>query len=138
MESFRCDSHLCIDTKSVAPDRKSVSSEVTNDVTRRNFKLPRIEFKKFDGNIRDWLSFWSQFRKEHEDSNIDLEDKIAYLIQATVPGSRARQLVESFPAMGENYDNIVSGLKFRFGREDLQIEVYIRELLKLILNNCDV
>ncbi|KAJ8951485.1 hypothetical protein NQ318_000180, partial [Aromia moschata] len=132
---FRCDSHLCIDSKSVAPDRKSVSSEVTNGVTRRNFKLPRIEFKKFDGNIRDWLSFWSQFRKVDEDSNIDLEDKIAYLIQATVPGSRARQLVESFPAMGENYDKIVSGLKSRFGREDLQIEVYIRELLKLILNN---
>ncbi|KAJ8962359.1 hypothetical protein NQ318_018342 [Aromia moschata] len=132
---FRCDSHLCIDSKSVAPDRKSVSSEVTNGVTRRNFKLPRIEFKKFDGNIRDWLSFWSQFRKVDEDSNIDLEDKIAYLIQATVPGSRARQLVESFPAMGENYDKIVNGLKSRFGREDLQIEVYIRELLKLILNN---
>ena len=102
---------------------------------RRKFKLPTIEFKKFDGNIRDWLSFWSQFKKIHEDPNIDDSDKIEYLVQATVPNSRARRLVESFPTMGENYNKIIEGLKSRFGREDLQIEVYVRQLLNLILKN---
>ncbi|KAJ8918883.1 hypothetical protein NQ315_011175, partial [Exocentrus adspersus] len=102
---------------------------------KRKFKLPKIEFKRFSGDIKDWLSFWAQFKKIHVDEEIDNHDKIEYLIQATVEGSRARQLVESYPAMGENYDKIVESMQSRFGREDLQIEVYVRELLKLILNN---
>ncbi|KAJ8916390.1 hypothetical protein NQ315_014600 [Exocentrus adspersus] len=102
---------------------------------RSKFKLPVIEFKKFDGNIRDWLSFWAQFSKIHEDPDIDEADKIEYLIQATVSNSRARQLVESYPVVKENYNKIVEALKSRFGRDDIQIEVYVRELLKLIIGN---
>ncbi|KAJ8980827.1 hypothetical protein NQ317_018407 [Molorchus minor] len=102
---------------------------------RRKFKLPTLEFKKFDGNIKEWLPFWSQFQKVHEDPDIDLNDKVEYLIQAMVPGSRARQLVDSFPATGSNYSKMIDCLLSRFGREDLQIEVYVRELLKLVINN---
>ncbi|KAJ8912021.1 hypothetical protein NQ315_003558 [Exocentrus adspersus] len=94
-----------------------------------------MEFKKIDGNIRDWLSFWAQFSKIHEDPDIDEADKIEYLIQATVSNSRARQLVESYPVVKENYNKIVEALKSRFGRDDIQIEVYVRELLKLIIGN---
>lgn len=65
----------------------------------RKFRLPPIEFKYYDGNIKDWLSFWAQFKKVHDDLDIDEYDKIECLIQATVPNSRDRQLVESFPCM---------------------------------------
>lgn len=102
---------------------------------KRKFLLPQIQFKQFDGNIRDWLAFWSQFQKIHNDTEIEYCDKIEYLLQATVPGSRARQIVESFPVLGQNYPEIIECLKARFGREDLQIEVYVRELLKLVLHN---
>ena len=63
------------------------SKEVTG---KRKFKLPNIEFKHYDGNIKDWLPFWAQFKKIHEDREIDDNDKIEYLVQATVQGSRAR------------------------------------------------
>ncbi|KAJ8962702.1 hypothetical protein NQ318_001099 [Aromia moschata] len=107
-----------------------------NETTgKRKFKLPPLEFKHYDGSIKDWLAFWSQFKKIHEDESIDDHDKIEYLIQATVAGSKARQLVESYPAMSENYQKIISSMLSRFGREDLQIEVYVREVLKLILTN---
>lgn len=111
------------------------ASSIAAITGKRKFKLPVIQFKKFDGNIKDWLSFWAQFKKIHEDIEMDPADKIEYLIQSTVPGSRARRVVESFPAIGVNYVQIVDSLRSRFGREDLQIEVYVRELLKLILNN---
>lgn len=116
---------------------QSVQSE-GNSVSgtgRRKFRLPVLELKKFDGNIRDWLPFWSQFEKLHNDPDIDLSDKVEYLIQATVPNSKARQLVESFPATGANYVNIIEAFRARFGREDLLIELYVRELLKLIISN---
>ncbi|KAJ8914983.1 hypothetical protein NQ315_002507 [Exocentrus adspersus] len=81
--------------------------------------------------------------KDHDDVDIDPSDKIAYLSQATVPSSRARRIVDSFPPVPENYKKIVDCLCSRFGREDLQIEVYVRELLRLVLNrassgNCSV
>ncbi|XP_050315273.1 uncharacterized protein LOC126749610, partial [Anthonomus grandis grandis] len=116
------------------PDRSEHDYDIRY-LGKRKFKLPTIQFKQFDGNIRDWLSFWTQFKKVDEDPDIDAADKVEYLIQATVPNSRARNLVNSFPATGENYSKIVDSLKSRFGREDIQVEVYVRELLKLVLNN---
>ncbi|GBL82418.1 hypothetical protein AVEN_252560-1 [Araneus ventricosus] len=36
----------------------------TKDLSeKRKFNLPKIELKKFDGNAKDYLTFWSQFRK---------------------------------------------------------------------------
>jgi len=101
----------------------------------RKFKLPVIEFRKFSGNVRDWLSFWAQFNKIHTDENIDDEDKFQYLLQATVTGSRARAVVESFPPTKENYCKVIESLRSRFGREEMLVEVYVRELLTIVLNN---
>lgn len=74
-----------------------------NHTGMRKFGLPRIAFKHYDGSIKHSLAFWAQFKKVYQGESIDSHDKIEYLIQATLPGSRARQLIESYPAMSENY-----------------------------------
>lgn len=102
---------------------------------RKTFKLPKIELIKFGGEVRDWLQFWSLFKKIHDDPDIAKEDKFQYLLQAMVPASRAVELVKSYPPTGENYAKVITSLKNRFGRDDLQIEVYVRELLQLVLKN---
>ncbi|GBN46180.1 hypothetical protein AVEN_237442-1 [Araneus ventricosus] len=51
--------------------------------------------------------------------------------------SRAREVIESFPPTGDNYPKAIDCLKTRFGRNDLQVEVYVRELLKLVLKNAN-
>ena len=56
-------------------------------------------------------------------------------MQATVEFSRAREAIESYPPTAENYPKAIDCLKARFGRKDLLIEVYVRELLKLVLRN---
>ena len=38
----------------------STSSCCTQSCTKLQLKYPQIEFRKFGGDIRDWLSFWSQ------------------------------------------------------------------------------
>jgi hypothetical protein len=68
------------------------------------------------------LPFWNQFQKIDQDE-ISPDDKFQYLVQATVAGSRAREVVESFPLTSENYSKAVDSLKMRFGREDLLVEV---------------
>ncbi|KAK2575202.1 hypothetical protein KPH14_012610 [Odynerus spinipes] len=77
----------------------------------------------------------SLFKKIHDDQNIAEEDKLQYLLQATVPGFRAEELVKSYPPTGDNYAKVIASLRNRYGREDLQIEVYVRELLQLVLQN---
>ena len=42
-------------------------------------------------------------------------------------------MVESFPPIGSNYSKAMECLKARFGREELLVEFYVRELLKLTL-----
>ncbi|GBM93774.1 hypothetical protein AVEN_252742-1 [Araneus ventricosus] len=52
-----------------------------------------------------------------------------------LPGTRARELMESYPLTSDNYQKAVSALKDRFGEKELLTEIYIRELLKLIMSN---
>ncbi|GBL90312.1 hypothetical protein AVEN_130403-1 [Araneus ventricosus] len=101
---------------------------------KKKFHLPKLEFRQFSGNVEDWVPFWSQFEHIHKDSHIALENKFQYLVQATVSGSRTREVVESFPPTGANYEKAIESLKARFDKEDLLVGVYVRELLKLIIS----
>ncbi|GFT79624.1 pro-Pol polyprotein [Nephila pilipes] len=49
--------------------------------------------------------------------------------------SEARELVESFPITNENYPLAIESLTERYGRKELLIDFYVRELLRLVLNN---
>ncbi|XP_036146773.1 uncharacterized protein LOC118646931 [Monomorium pharaonis] len=98
-------------------------------------KLPKIELKRYDGDIKEWLRFWSQFKKIHENATIDKETKFQYFLQTVVPDSRAAELIGSFPPTDENYDKAIAAMKNRFGRDEMLVEVYVRELLKLVLQN---
>ena len=71
------------------------------NVTKRKFKLPTIEFKKFGGDVKDWLTFWGQFKKIYGNPDIDEANKFHYLLQATTPNPRARKVMESFSPRSE-------------------------------------
>ncbi|GFT84219.1 uncharacterized protein NPIL_548461 [Nephila pilipes] len=75
---------------------------------------PKINLPTFDGNIKNWLCFWGQF-------------------QAMEKGSSADELIKSFPPGSENYEKIVKQLQLRYGREELLVEVCIRDLLSIVL-----
>ncbi|KAL4707841.1 hypothetical protein ACJJTC_001787 [Scirpophaga incertulas] len=127
---FQSNVDVASDVASMASHMNTASSDKS---AQKRFTLPKIELRKFDGEIGNWISFWGQFSKIHNDADIDDSDKYQYLVQATVQGSKARELVESFPTYGKNYHKAIEQLKDRFAREDLLIENYIRGLLQLIL-----
>lgn len=114
---------------------ESANSEIHSLRTKMKLNLPKIELKRFSGEIKEWLGFWSQFKRIHDDVEMDEEDKFQYLIQSTVSGSRAREIVDSFPPTAKNYGKVIDTLKERFGREELLTEYYVRELLVLVVNN---
>lgn len=120
-------------------DSVNVDTTTVQQVTRfaehqrRKFRLLEIEFEKFNGDLKNWLYFWTLFKKIDVDQDIAEEDKFQYLIQATLEGSRAREFVNSFPPTKGNYKKAIEGLKARFAQEDMLVEVYVRELLVLVL-----
>ncbi|GFT20349.1 uncharacterized protein TNCV_1009461 [Trichonephila clavipes] len=116
-------------------DLKIRETVVATETEKRSFKLPKIELKKFSGGAKDFLAFWSQFQKIHNDKSIAEEDKMQYLLQSVEPKSKAERLVLSFPATAENYPKAIDQLKERFGREDLLVQIYVRELLNLVMKN---
>ena len=50
-----------------------------NEITNRNYKLPTIQWIKFDGEISNWIKFWGQFSKVDGDETLGDEDKYQYL-----------------------------------------------------------
>lgn len=115
-------------------DYDSAKSQEGTSKTKK-YKLPKIELKKFGGDIKEWLAFWSQFEKIHKDEEIADEDKFHYLRQSTEEHSKAREVVDSFPMTAANYQKVILHMKNRFGNKDMLVEVYVRELLKLVLMN---
>ncbi|GFX40613.1 putative RNA-directed DNA polymerase from transposon X-element [Trichonephila clavipes] len=110
-------------------------SEENNSVQKRKFKLPKLELRKFSGEPKDYLAFWSQFEKIHMDATIAEEDKFQYLLQCLVPGSKAARLVSSFPPTKNNYLKAITQLKERFGRDELLVQIYVRDLLSIVMKN---
>ncbi|GBM06876.1 hypothetical protein AVEN_147821-1 [Araneus ventricosus] len=73
----------------------------------------------------------SHYMKIHEGEKMPSEDTFQYLIQAIISGTRAASLIESFPPTVQNCPKVIELLKERFSREDLLVQVYVRELLKM-------
>lgn len=58
--------------KELKDDRlSSVASSLSR---KRQVKLPKIELKKFSGKVLDWLDWWAQFSKIHEDEELHVTD----------------------------------------------------------------
>jgi len=117
-----------------SPSRRSYSALAMTQESMRTLKLSKIELRKFGGDIKDWLPFWGTFKKIHVNPELAKEDKFHYLVQSMETGSRACEVVSSFPPTAENYEKAIQSLESRFGKKDLLIEFYVRELLKLVLN----
>ncbi|GFS51790.1 uncharacterized protein TNCV_321691, partial [Trichonephila clavipes] len=111
-------------------DLKVRETVVPTETEKRSFKLPKIELKKFSGEAKDFWPSGVRFQKIHNDKSIAEEDKMQYLLQSMEPKSKAERLVLNFPATAENYPKAIDQLKERFGREDLLVQIYVRELFK--------
>ncbi|GIY20652.1 reverse transcriptase [Caerostris darwini] len=118
--------------------QNETSSVVSNKCTPDNLQLPKLRLKEYDLMPRSWVAFWGQFCRIDEDESIRLEDKFQYLLSSLKTNTKARDIVESYPPSKENYSKVIEHLKSRFGRKDLLIEVYIRDLLALVNSKTNI
>ncbi|KAL4717748.1 hypothetical protein ACJJTC_000897 [Scirpophaga incertulas] len=66
--------------------------------------------------------------------NFKRSDKFQYLIQFMTPDTEVKSFVDSFLPSGQCYAQCITELKSTFARDDLLIQMYVRELLGLILH----
>ncbi|GBM23227.1 hypothetical protein AVEN_159901-1 [Araneus ventricosus] len=74
------------------------------ETSNAKFTLPKLQFRQFSDDLKNWLTFWSQFEHIEKDDDIGLENNFQYLVQATAVGSRPREAVESVPPTGEFFE----------------------------------
>ncbi|GBN28343.1 hypothetical protein AVEN_248354-1 [Araneus ventricosus] len=86
--------------------KNNSESQSVKSCDRKN-RLPKLELKTFNGDIKSFLGFWSQFSRFHEDEEMPSEDKFQYLIQAITPGIGVASLIESFQPTTQNYPKAI-------------------------------
>lgn len=47
--------------------------------------------------MKDWLGFWTQFKKIHEDTDLYVSDNFQFLLQSLSPDSKAYEVVSGDP-----------------------------------------
>ena len=66
-------------------------------------KLPRLEVRKFSGNIPEWQEFWDSFESSiHHNTNLADVDKFSYLRGLLI--EPARSTIVGFALTSENYN----------------------------------
>ncbi|GFW95630.1 integrase catalytic domain-containing protein [Trichonephila clavipes] len=110
-----------------------LESSTLHDVAK--LKLPKFELKVFSGEPKEYLTFWSIFSKIQASEELTAIDKFQHLYQSMESDSKAARLISRFPITAENYPKAVEQLKLRFGREDLLVQIFVSNLLSLVLKN---
>ena len=106
--------------------------ETTNvDNVKKAVQLPALKLPSFNGDPKHWVNFWAGFESVHLDEQLSDGQKLQYLRQCV--SEEARTVVFSFPPSKENYEKVINHLKQRFGRKDLLINIYVRELINIVL-----
>ncbi|UYV72978.1 hypothetical protein LAZ67_10001373 [Cordylochernes scorpioides] len=121
--------------KGVSPQPDETSSDTSNSTSRRRVLLPKRKLPEFGGDVREWITFWSRFEDIHNDEDLSDSDKYQYLVVCMLENSEAQQLVLSYPVSGNNYASVIKDLEERFGRDNMLIKVYVRDLLWLVIRS---
>ncbi|UYV79912.1 hypothetical protein LAZ67_18001028, partial [Cordylochernes scorpioides] len=130
-ERFDVKQRICIIRSQDKDEAVSTGSRKANS----HVKLPELELRTYDGSLENWLPWWAQFAKVHDNEDLSSSDKFLYLRQAVLPKSEAYRVIASYPVTGDNYNLAVQALQERFGDPNILTELYVRQLLNLVITN---
>ena len=108
----------------------SKGSSRSSSPSRDNAKLPKLQLKKFSGDVVLFQEFWECYCSAvHDNEKIDKVSKFNYL-RSLLEGVAAAT-ISGLPLKAENYDEAVNLLKSRYGNKQVLISAHIEKLLHL-------
>ncbi|XP_071055173.1 uncharacterized protein [Onthophagus taurus] len=106
-----------------SPAGSGTSPAIGIQTTVKNtVRLPKLELKKFNGDIATWPEFWEQFKQSVHDSELDDVGKFAYL-KSYLTG-RAAATIAGLTSSGASYVNAIELLKAEFGNSQRIVDSY--------------
>ena len=123
--------------KSRIPNKNSKEFlvEKSKNNLKPQVKLPKMDIKKFYGNILEWFPFWETFKSTIHDSDLNDIDKLNYLC-AYLDGD-ALKLLNGLPRNASNYKVALELLNEKYGNKQVITNMHVNKLynLKPIQNN---
>ena len=93
-------------------------------------RLPKLELKKFYGDILKWQSFWDSFESTiHKNDSLHDIDKLNYL-RSQLQGDSLRTIA-GLESTNRNYDVAIGILKERYGNKHLITQNHYNKLTDL-------
>ena len=93
-------------------------------------KLPKLQFKKFAGNVVEWQAFWDSFDSSvNKQKGLANVEKFCYLrnLLEGVPYTT----IAGFASADSNYDEAVKLLKERYGRREMIVNSHMDSLANI-------
>eukprot|EP00794_Sanderia_malayensis_P009577 gene9577-biopygen7909 len=115
-----------------ASSLESLTSSIVEEINAqgRKVKLPKLELKKFGGNIAEWQEFWDGFRSAvHDDPTLAKVDKFKYLRSYLV--EPARSVVTGFSLTDADYDSAVELLRKRYAKPSVIKRAHLNDIINL-------
>jgi len=95
-------------------------------------KLPKLELKKFAGNVAQWQEFWDAFKSAiHNDKELANVDKFKYL--RSLLEEPARSVIAGLPLTDADYITAIDLLEKRYAKPSIMKRAHMNELLNLTL-----
>ena len=99
-------------------------------ISRTQVKLPKLSIKKFHGDVTKWVTFWDAFNSSiHTNPSLSKVDKFNYLV--SLLESTAAEAIAGLSISSANYDEAISTLKKRFGKEQMIVDKHLDALLSV-------
>ena len=103
---------------------------MTKENTKLTVKLPKIELRKFDGDILKWTEFWDAFESTiHSNKSLHNVDKFNYLKGQLQ--EQASEVLSGLELTNENYNVAVEILKERYGRKQFMIDAHYAKMMNM-------
>ena len=114
------------------PSTPSPSSErEQRQATSKAARLPKLEMKRFDGNICEWQEFWDCFESAADnDQNLAPVLKLNYL-KGLLDG-QAKATIAGLESTSTNYSEAVDLLRDRFGKKSVIQRAHTNGLRNLL------
>ena len=91
--------------------------------------LPSIPLSKFDGKVSSWIAFWTEFEMLVHVQPIPTVNKWMHLKSCLI--DEAAQFMRNLAPTEQNYTDVISDLKLRYGSRIAQRTSFSNEIQKL-------
>ena len=120
---------LCADKYKQLTEGDKNQGDSSSSTASLHARLPKLELPRFDGDLKQWHSFWEQFSSHIDDTDLPTISKLTYLL--SLLDGTAKDVVEGVPHTSASYQTVVDLLKQRFGKSECIIHAHVQALLAL-------